>query len=94
MARGTLPRFASTFFKTASSFYLAYKYGFFVAQVDGPSMFPTFIGKRELVLSECLPYVADRVKAGAFRGRKIGYAGACLQMRHPCSHMQPLLFNE
>lgn len=56
--------YGASFFKTLSVFYVAYKYGFFVAQVDGPSMFPTFTGKKELVVAECLPYVADRVKAG------------------------------
>lgn len=33
-------------------------------QVDGPSMFPTFTGRGDLVLAEALPGLADRVTLG------------------------------
>jgi hypothetical protein len=33
-------------------------------QVDGPSMFPTFAGKGDLVVAEALPGVTDRVAVG------------------------------
>jgi hypothetical protein len=47
------------------------------AQVDGPSMFPTFPGKGEWVLAEALPGLADRVQVGACNARASHQHSSC-----------------
>lgn len=45
-------------------FFTVTQHGAFVSKVDGPSMYPTFTGRGDMVFAECFPYICDRVKTG------------------------------